>query len=191
VVAVTDGHTITVQHQGKGERIRLYGIACPHRRQDFGDKAKEFSSASVYRKLVEVEPVALDRKGRTKDQHGMTVALVFGEDHRCLNEELIKAGLAWVHPEACTKPDCRAWKELEKEAKRHKLGLWSRPNPIPPWEFHQDREAQIPIYHGDIVKYLFHASHCEDFDCPSCIAVFKGRELAVKAGYKPCSACNP
>ncbi len=33
VVGVTDGDTITVLHNGKGERIRLHGIDCPEKRQ--------------------------------------------------------------------------------------------------------------------------------------------------------------
>lgn len=191
VAAIADGHSITILHDGKKERIRLYGLECPHQRQAFSDKAKEFTSELVNRKVVEVEPVTLDRKGRTKDQFGQTVALVYLEGRTCLNEELIMTGLAWVHNESCTRPECKAWKELEKRAKRQKLGLWSLPNPIPPWEFHKRREVQVPIYHGDIVKHVFHSSNCEDFDCTSCIAVFRGREQAVRAGYKPCNVCQP
>ncbi len=33
VVGVADGDTITVLHNGKGERIRLHGIDCPEKRQ--------------------------------------------------------------------------------------------------------------------------------------------------------------
>ncbi len=33
VVSVSDGDTITVLHNGKGERIRLHGIDCPEKRQ--------------------------------------------------------------------------------------------------------------------------------------------------------------
>jgi len=40
VVGVSDGDTITVTHDGKGEKIRLYGIDCPEKRQAFGKRAK-------------------------------------------------------------------------------------------------------------------------------------------------------
>jgi hypothetical protein len=76
-------------------------------------------------------------------------------------------------------------------AKKQKLGLWSTPNPIPPWEFRHSKGALTPIYQGDIVRHIFHSSNCEEFDCSSCIAVFKGREQALRAGYKPCGVCNP
>ena len=40
VVGVSDGDTITVLHEGKGEKIRLYGIDTPEEHQAFGKKAK-------------------------------------------------------------------------------------------------------------------------------------------------------
>ncbi len=40
VVGVADGDTITVLHNGQGERIRLHGIDCPEKRQAFGNRAK-------------------------------------------------------------------------------------------------------------------------------------------------------
>jgi micrococcal nuclease len=191
VAGVTDGTYITVTHDGKGERVRLYGIDCPEKRQEFSPEAKKLTSDMVLRKAVEVEPVVVDHKGRTKDQYGRTVALVYTDDRRCLNEELIKSGLAWVSSQSCTRPECKAWKELEKQTKRQQVGLWSMPNPIPPWEFRHSKGSQIPIYHGDIVRHVFHSSNCEEFDCTKCIAVFRGREQAVKAGYKACGVCNP
>ncbi|MBV5328866.1 MAG: hypothetical protein JZU65_14760, partial [Chlorobium sp.] len=45
VVSVTDGDTIKVLHDGKQEKIRLYGIDAPEKGQDFGQKAGDFTSA--------------------------------------------------------------------------------------------------------------------------------------------------
>ena len=59
-MGVSDGDTITVMHQGKGERIRLYGIDCPEKRQAFGKRAKQFISNMVYGKIVEVRLMASD-----------------------------------------------------------------------------------------------------------------------------------
>jgi endonuclease YncB( thermonuclease family) len=33
VVGVADGDTITVMHNGRGEKIRLYGVDCPEKKQ--------------------------------------------------------------------------------------------------------------------------------------------------------------
>ena len=54
VVGVADGDTITVLHNGKGERIRLHGIDCPEKRQAFGNRAKQFTSTLIFVKSVPV-----------------------------------------------------------------------------------------------------------------------------------------
>jgi nuclease-like protein len=43
-LSVHDGDTITVMHQGRGERIRLHGIDAPERGQPFCNRAKQFAS---------------------------------------------------------------------------------------------------------------------------------------------------
>jgi len=128
VVAVSDGDTITVLHDGKGEKIRVYGIDCPEKGQDFGQKAKKFTSDKVYGKTVEIDPV-------TTDRHGRTVALVFFGGGQNLSEELVDEGYAWVYRKYCSKPRCSQWLELEDRARKNKVGLWSLPNPIPPWDY--------------------------------------------------------
>jgi len=127
VVGVGDGDTITVMRQGKGERVRLYAIDCPEYRQDFGQKAKRFTSGLVFGKIVEVNSFDTDSYGRTVG------TVIIGS--QCVNEELIKAGLAWVYTRHCRQPFCSKWKALEKEARKNKVGLWSMPNPTPPWTF--------------------------------------------------------
>ncbi len=65
VVGVSDGDTITVIHNGKGECIRLHGIDCPEKRQAFGNRAKQFTSKLVFGNTVTVQFVDRDRYGRT------------------------------------------------------------------------------------------------------------------------------
>ena len=96
VIGVADGDTITVLRDKHPEKIRLYGIDCPDKRQPFGNRAKQLTSELVFGKLVEVEPVATDRYGRT-------VAFVQVENV-LLNEELIKEGLGWVYIRYCKLP---------------------------------------------------------------------------------------
>ena len=123
-VAVTDGDTIKVMHEGKAEKIRLYGIDCPEKKQPFGKKAKSFASDLVYKRIVEI-------KALNKDRYGRTIAWVYVND-TCLNEELLKAGLAW-HYKRYSKE--KTLSLLEKEARGMKVGLWSDPHSIPPWEW--------------------------------------------------------
>jgi len=123
-VAVTDGDTIKVMHEGKAEKIRLYGIDCPEKNQPFGKKAKWFASDLTFKKIVEV-------KSLNKDRYGRTIAWVYVND-KCLNEELLRAGLAW-HYKRYSKDKSLA--VLEEEARAMKIGLWSDPHSMPPWEW--------------------------------------------------------
>ncbi len=61
VVGVSDGDTITVLSKGKPERIRLHGIDCHEKRQAFGNRAKQFTSALVFGKTVTVQVMDRDR----------------------------------------------------------------------------------------------------------------------------------
>ena len=61
VVGVSDGDTITVLRDRTQVRIRLYGVDCPETGQDFGSRAKQFTSELAFGKIVKVMPRATDR----------------------------------------------------------------------------------------------------------------------------------
>ncbi len=126
MVGVSDGDTITVLHNGKGERIRLHGIDCPEKRQAFGNRAKQFTYNLVFAKTVSVQFVDRDRYGRT-------VGVVLLPDGRSLNRELVKAGFAWWYRRYAPEDD--TLKQLEQEARQAKRGLWADPHPVPPWQW--------------------------------------------------------
>jgi micrococcal nuclease len=121
VVGITDGDTITVLHNGRGEKVRLYVIDCPERRQAFGTRARQFTSSLAFGREVRVVV-------RDKDRYGRTVADVILPDGRNLNHELVKAGFAWWFRKFAP----RDIEELEKEAREAKRGLWSDLHAIPP-----------------------------------------------------------
>ncbi len=125
VVGVADGDTITVLHNGKGERIRLHGIDSPEKRQAFGNRAKQFTSTLVFGKTVTVQPVDHDRYGRT-------VGVVLLPDGRSLNHELVRAGLAWMYRRYTND---QSLSDLEEEARVARRGLWADPHAVPPWEW--------------------------------------------------------
>ena len=132
VVGVSDGDTITVLRDKQLQKIRLYGIDCPEKRQPFGKKAKQFTSDMVFGKTVEVNRIDTDRYGRT-------VAFVVVDDH-LLNEELVMAGLAWVYDRYCYESICDNWKNFQLRARLDKRGLWGDAGEIPPWEFRRQRK---------------------------------------------------
>jgi len=93
VVSVSDGDTITVLHFGHQEKIRLYGIDCPEKAQDYGQKAKDLTGALIAGRTVDVETKTVDRYGRT-------VGLVT-VDGQSLNELIVQNGYAWVYRQYC------------------------------------------------------------------------------------------
>lgn len=125
VIGVIDGDTIEVLNNRKPVKIRLYGIDCPERDQDFGSKARKFTSNMVFKKTVEVTPVDMDKYGRT-------VAKIY-VNGKYLNEMLVAEGLAWWYKPYAEKE--RDLEKAEKDARAAKIGLWSHPNPVAPWKF--------------------------------------------------------
>ena len=129
VVGVSDGDTLTVLHNQQPEKIRLNGIDCPEKKQDFGARAKQLSSAMAFGKTVEVQYEKRDRYGRI-----LGTVLVGGKN---LSEELLRAGMAWHYRQYSADPYLQ---ELEDMARDYRRGLWSMPNPTPPWEFRKARK---------------------------------------------------
>jgi micrococcal nuclease len=132
VVDVVSGEAITVLRNGKNETVLLYGIDCPEEGQPFSDQARQFTYKMVLGKVVEVHRMDTDK-------HGRTVALV-SVDKSLLNEELVKAGLAWVYNRHCHEVICETWKHYQLRAKIDKRGLWSEPEPVSPWKFRRQKK---------------------------------------------------
>jgi endonuclease YncB( thermonuclease family) len=124
VVAVHDGDTISVRTRDETIRIRLEGIDCPEYRQPFSARARQFTSKMVARRTVTVE-------GRGRDQFDRLLARV-RVDGIELNEALVRNGLAWQY--GGRNPD-RVLADAERTARAARTGLWSQPNPVPPWEW--------------------------------------------------------
>jgi endonuclease YncB( thermonuclease family) len=126
VVAITDGDTIKVLHDGAAERIRLWGIDCPESKQPFGTRAKQLTGDLAFDKIVTV-------KVRDIDRYKRTVAEIILPDGRNLNQELVRAGMAWWYQQFARREMVLA--ALEQEARDARRGLWSDPHAIAPWEW--------------------------------------------------------
>jgi endonuclease YncB( thermonuclease family) len=195
VMAVYDGDTIVVMSDGHKQTIRLYGVDCPEKTQDFGRQAAHFTTAAVLGKTITVRDSGTDDYGR---RVGM---VMYGG--ACLNEELIRSGQGWVYRHFCDRPVCSSWVQLEKSARAGKLGLWAQPHPVPPWKFRhaegrmqQSKQATVHkpptgLLHGNTSSRVFHSPACAAYTCKNCTAVFTSRDEAVAAGYKPCGKCRP
>ena len=198
VVGVTDGDTITVVQNKTQFEIRLYGVDTPESHQDFGNKANQFTSSLVFGKQVRVTQEDIDRYGRV-------VGVVY-VGSTCANEEIVKNGFAWVYRQYCGKPFCSDWLRYETDARKKGIGLWSQSNPTPPWKFRRaertgskavnnsgngGKDETGLVYHGNVNSHVFHKPGCSAYNCKNCTEIFKSREDALKAGYRPCGNCKP
>lgn len=136
VVGITDGDTLVALDANNTQaKIRLNGIDAPESTQAFGSRAKQFASDLCFGQQVTLNLVDEDRYGRF-------VADVILSDGRNLNHELVSAGMAWWYEEYAK--GNTTLQKLQEDAKSKKVGLWSEPNPIAPWDFRRGATTPKP-----------------------------------------------
>ena len=129
VIGIQDGDSITLLTDTKTEiKVRLEGIDCPEKKQDFGTVAKQYTSDLVFSQNVTIHTTGKDRFGRT-------LGYVFLQDGTNLNEELLKAGLAWHFIKYNKSPRLA---QLVSDARSSRIGLWQLSSAIPPWDFRKN-----------------------------------------------------
>ncbi len=126
VVSVPDGDTIEVLHNRHPERIRLSGIDCPEKGQQYGHQAMQATSEMVFGKEVLLQTHGRDRSGRV-------LADVRLPDGTHVNHTLVKNGWCWWYRQYA--PRNTELARLEKHAREAKKGLWKGQTPIPPWQW--------------------------------------------------------
>lgn len=125
VVSVADGDTLTVDHDGQGRKVHVSGVDCPELKQPFGRQARRFTADMALRQDVTVQEEAA-----TPD--GAVAGIVTLPDGRVLGQELVRSGMCWWERQYVQDDTLPL---LEAEAHAAQSGLWSRPDPIPPWEW--------------------------------------------------------
>lgn len=127
VSQVIDGDTIIVKKDKKVMKIRLYGIDAPEIKQPFGYESKHILKGMIENKLV-----SIDLKWR--DKYGRIIGIVY-LGKKCINEIMVKKGMAWVYKEYCKTSKCKKWKKHEQKARHNLKGLWFGNNPIYPQDW--------------------------------------------------------
>jgi len=132
VVSIADGDTLTildVNHQQ--HRIRFAQIDAQETyhgkdkpAQPFGERSKQSASEMSFGKEARAECSQADRYGRS-----VCTIFIDGQD---LNLEQVRRGMAMVYRQYAHSPE---YFKAEEDAKRMHLGLWSDPNPTPPWNW--------------------------------------------------------
>ncbi len=126
VIAVKDGDTIDILYHGRKLTIRFAHIDCPEKGQPFGQVAKKFVSDHCFNQVVTV------LHQNDYDRSKRLIGEVILTDGSNLNQELVKAGLAWHFKKYSLD---RQYALLENEARKKRAGLWSQNNALPPWEW--------------------------------------------------------
>lgn len=132
VISIHDGDTVTLLLANKSQvKIRLAQIDAPESDQAFGQKSKQSLSDMVFNKTIQVEKETIDKYGRT-----VGTIIVDGLN---ANLEQVKRGMAWVYRQYLHD---QSLIEDEEKAKQSKVGLWSDPSPMPPWEYRHSKKGQ-------------------------------------------------
>jgi micrococcal nuclease len=130
VVKIVDGDTYDIILNGIQTRIRMQGIDTPERGMDYYKVAKEYLGKLCLHQKVRVV-------GTEKDRYGRLLAKSYLPDGREIGEEMIRAGMAWHFTKYSNDPKLA---RLEREARVARIGLWSIPNPIAPWDFRKKKK---------------------------------------------------
>lgn len=118
VVQVIDGDTLEVRNcSDKTVRIHLYGVEAPAMRQFYGAKSAKYATSLLEGQQVHVQNVGRDYLGRMR-----SLVWIGG---RNVNEEMVRAGCAWVSNRYGISPTCHRWLEIQGDARSRKLGIWS------------------------------------------------------------------
>ena len=115
VIGVKDGDTIEVLFEKQPIIIRLEHIDCPERKNDFWQKAKQFTSNFCYGKTVKI--ISKNKF----DRYRRLIATIEYDD-KILNKELVKSGYA-IHYKKYSKD--MEYDVLEKQSKEKKIGMWT------------------------------------------------------------------
>lgn len=122
VIKISDGDTITVLSGKEQTKIRLYGIDAPEKKQDYGQRSRQFLA-----NLIAGEVVEIDENG--KDRYKRTLGIIHykGQD---INAQMVLNGYAWAYVKYS-----RIYVDYESTARKNKRGLWQSSDPTPPWEW--------------------------------------------------------
>jgi len=131
---IDDGDTFWMVTKDKAAvKIRMWGIDAPEKDQPGGKEATMALIQMIGRKQIKVETFGLDRyKSRTMGRVYLGALDV--------NLEMVATGNAWWYRQYAPKAtDIQA---AEIKARAAKLGIWSAPIVLPPWDWRHHPEKR-------------------------------------------------
>lgn len=130
IIGVKDGDTVEILYEKKSKTVRLAHIDAPEKNQPYGKKAKQTLSDFCFGKEVKVVIAG------KPDRYGRWIAELF-HNNQNLNKALVRQGLAW-HFTKYSKSENYA--DLERIARKKKIGLWQDAYPIAPWDWRKRKK---------------------------------------------------
>lgn len=130
VTKVIDGDTFWVDnHSEKGMKVRLIGIDAPESRNVFKKKKQAYGveSKDYLINLLADQYVRLEFDVDSLDQYQRTLAYVYLEDGRFVNELIVKTGNGILLTVAPNIKYESLFYAAQQYAREHNLGLWSVP----------------------------------------------------------------
>lgn len=124
VIKISDGDTVRCLDKNNTQhRIRFAGIDAPESKQAFGQKSKQALAGMIFRQSVQIDIKGTDRYGRE-----IGTVYLNGQD---INRQMVEIGYAWSYRRYPQKD----YNEVEKVARKQKLGLWKDAHPIYPEDY--------------------------------------------------------
>lgn len=138
VVAVRDGDTLEIRRSGRTYSLDVAEIDCPELEQPFGREARQAATDMAAGATIRIGLQGMPGGGRL-------VGSVRLPDGRDLAGELLRRGLAWWTG-GSGGGGSATLKALERQARAAGRGLWSRPEPVPPWIWRGEaRSKPMPL----------------------------------------------
>ena len=113
VVRVIDGDTYDVLINNSIVRVRMYGVDCPEKKQEYGLNAKAFSEKYLLNRDVKIIIIS-------KDLYSRSISKIYLGD-TYFNKLLIDSGYAWHYSKYSKDKDLALSMSI---AKSNKIGLW-------------------------------------------------------------------
>lgn len=149
VIDVADGDTfILLDDLGKRWRVRLGGIDAPESAQPWADRSRQQLRDWLRGTRVQLVPIKTDPYGRLVARTLIPAPEPTAErtaERVDVGLLLIESGLAWHfkrYKADQTPAEFAAFALAEIRARQNQRGLWSEPDPEPPWAYRERLRAQ-------------------------------------------------
>lgn len=119
-ITALDGDSLLAEGPQGRFQIRLLGVDCPEKGQEFSNNARDLS-----RKLCKGQVLELEYGPQRTDRYGRVLAYVW-IGGRMLNEQLVLQGLALAVPHLRTERHAERLAGAEAQARESRAGFWAK-----------------------------------------------------------------